>query len=128
MLPATVVVKGLPQKTTEGDLYQILIRGSAQTMMDMFGHEGLLVYDSKLFFEYRGILGVTGGLFSANQILDCFLVGTGVVVAVMMEKIIVGCCLEMDLSGRVGYSSASQAGASTVKPLLQPSKSDVQNY
>ncbi|KAL6522280.1 hypothetical protein OROHE_016833 [Orobanche hederae] len=73
-LPATVVVKGLPQKTTEGDLYQILIRvikerrsgisrgfafvdfpsvGSAQTMMDMFGHEGLLVYDSKLFFEYR---------------------------------------------------------------------------
>ncbi|KAL6565478.1 hypothetical protein OROHE_004533 [Orobanche hederae] len=34
----------------------------------------------------------------------------------------------MDLSGRVGYSSASQAGASTVKPLLQPPKSDVQNY
>ncbi|KAL6565477.1 hypothetical protein OROHE_004532 [Orobanche hederae] len=75
---ATVVVKGLPQKTTEEDLYQILIRvikerrsgisrgfafvdfpsvGAAQTMMDMFGHEGLLVYDSKLFFEYRAFLG-----------------------------------------------------------------------
>ncbi|KAL6557564.1 hypothetical protein OROMI_017914 [Orobanche minor] len=27
--------------------------GAAQTMMDMFVHEGLLVYDSKLFFEYR---------------------------------------------------------------------------
>ncbi|KAL6560065.1 hypothetical protein OROHE_006303 [Orobanche hederae] len=27
--------------------------GAAQTMMDRFVHEGLLVYDSKLFFEYR---------------------------------------------------------------------------
>ncbi|KAL6515550.1 hypothetical protein OROHE_018584 [Orobanche hederae] len=26
--------------------------GAAQTMMDRFVHEGLLVYDSKLFFEY----------------------------------------------------------------------------
>ncbi|KAL6550334.1 hypothetical protein OROMI_020822 [Orobanche minor] len=29
--------------------------GAAQTMMDRFVHEGLLVYDSKLFFEYRGL-------------------------------------------------------------------------
>ncbi|KAL6505691.1 hypothetical protein OROHE_023070 [Orobanche hederae] len=78
---ATVVVKGLPQKTTEEDLYQFLAEwgpirhirvikerssgisrgfafidfpsvGAAQTMMDRFGHEGLLVDDSKLFFEY----------------------------------------------------------------------------
>ncbi|KAL6572430.1 hypothetical protein OROMI_013388 [Orobanche minor] len=27
--------------------------GAAQTMMDRFGHEGLLVYDSEFFFEYR---------------------------------------------------------------------------
>ncbi|KAL6557513.1 hypothetical protein OROMI_017863 [Orobanche minor] len=27
--------------------------GAAQTMIDRFVHEGLLVYDSKLFFEYR---------------------------------------------------------------------------
>ncbi|CAA0822450.1 suppressor of abi3-5 [Striga hermonthica] len=78
---ATVVVKGLSQKTTEEDLYQILAewgplrhvrvikernsgvsRGfafvdfpsvdAAQAMMDRFGHEGLLVDDRKLFFEY----------------------------------------------------------------------------
>ncbi|KAL6580543.1 hypothetical protein OROMI_008567 [Orobanche minor] len=102
---ATVVVKGLPQKTTEEDLYQIL--GAAQTVMDMFGHEGILVYDSKLFFEYSfGILGVTGGLFQPHlgekmlrkPFLECFLVATGVVVAVMRQ------------------------------PLLQPPKSDMQNY
>ncbi|KAL6571890.1 hypothetical protein OROHE_002759 [Orobanche hederae] len=92
---ATVVVNGLPQKTTEEDLYQILAEwgpirhirvikerrsgisrgfafvdfpsvGAAQTMMDRFGHEGLLVYDSKLFFEYSGILGVAGGLFQPH--------------------------------------------------------------
>ncbi|KAL8549346.1 hypothetical protein ACS0TY_008258 [Phlomoides rotata] len=78
---ATVVVKGLSQKTTEEDLYQILAewgplrhvrvikerssgisRGfafidfpsvdSAQAMMDRLGHEGLLVDGRKLFFEY----------------------------------------------------------------------------
>ncbi|KAG6396675.1 hypothetical protein SASPL_142830 [Salvia splendens] len=78
---ATVVVKGLSQKTTEEDLYQILVewgplrhvrvikernsgvsRGfafidfpsvdSAQAMMDKLGHEGLLVDGRKLFFEY----------------------------------------------------------------------------
>ncbi|KAK4423624.1 suppressor of abi3-5, partial [Sesamum alatum] len=78
---ATVVVKGLPQKTSEEDLYQILAewgplrhvrvikernsgisRGfafidfpsvdSAQAMMDRLGHEGLLVDGRKLFFEY----------------------------------------------------------------------------
>ncbi|KAL1568495.1 SUPPRESSOR OF ABI3-5 isoform X6 [Salvia divinorum] len=78
---ATVVVKGLSQKTTEEDLYQILAewgplrhvrvikernsgvsRGfafidfptvdSAQAMMDKLGHEGLLVDERKLFFEY----------------------------------------------------------------------------
>ncbi|XP_057809945.1 SUPPRESSOR OF ABI3-5 isoform X5 [Salvia miltiorrhiza] len=78
---ATVVVKGLSQKTTEEDLYQILAewgplrhvrvikernsgisRGfafidfpsvdSAQAMMDKLGHEGLLVDGRKLFFEY----------------------------------------------------------------------------
>ncbi|KAL0296782.1 UNVERIFIED_CONTAM: suppressor of abi3-5 [Sesamum radiatum] len=78
---ATVVVKGLSQKTSEEDLYQILAewgplhhvrvikernsgisRGfafidfpsvdSAQAMMDKLGHEGLLVDGRKLFFEY----------------------------------------------------------------------------
>ncbi|KAG8382961.1 hypothetical protein BUALT_Bualt05G0134400 [Buddleja alternifolia] len=78
---ATVVVKGLSQKTTEEDLYQILAewgplrhvrvikernsgisRGfafidfpavdSAQAMMDRLEHEGLLVDGRKLFFEY----------------------------------------------------------------------------
>ncbi|XP_020547616.1 SUPPRESSOR OF ABI3-5 [Sesamum indicum] len=78
---ATVVVKGLSQKTSEEDLYRILAewgplrhvrvikernsgisRGfafidfpsvdSAQAMMDKLGHEGLLVDGRKLFFEY----------------------------------------------------------------------------
>ncbi|MCD7448823.1 hypothetical protein HAX54_046669 [Datura stramonium] len=78
---ATVVVKGLSQKTTEEDLYQILgewgplrhVRvikernsgisrgfafidfpsvGAAQTMMDKLGDEGLVVDGRKLFFEY----------------------------------------------------------------------------
>ncbi|KAL6562891.1 hypothetical protein OROHE_005478 [Orobanche hederae] len=173
---ATVVVKGPPQKITEEDLYQILAEwgpirhirvikerrygisrgfafvdfpsvGAAQIMMDRFGHEGLIVYDSKLFFEYRvvdleetdesskeklilkkGILGVAGGLFQLHlgekmllkpnfRMLPCSDRGcSGCYEAV--EETIVGCCLEMDLSGRVGYSSASQAGASTVKVML----------
>ncbi|MCL7042501.1 hypothetical protein MKW94_004480 [Papaver nudicaule] len=78
---ATVVVKGLSQKTTEEDLYQILAewgplrhvrvikernsgssRGfafidfpstvSARTMMDAIGDDGLVVDGRKLFFEY----------------------------------------------------------------------------
>ncbi|XP_026401567.1 SUPPRESSOR OF ABI3-5-like isoform X3 [Papaver somniferum] len=78
---ATVVVKGLSQKTTEEDLYQILAewaplrhvrvikernsgssRGfafidfpstvSARTMMDGIGDDGLVVDGRKLFFEY----------------------------------------------------------------------------
>ncbi|KAL3636130.1 hypothetical protein CASFOL_020677 [Castilleja foliolosa] len=78
---ATVVVKGLSQKTTEEDLYQILAewgplrhirvikernsgvsRGfafidflsvdAAQAMMDRIGSEGLLVDGRKFFFEY----------------------------------------------------------------------------
>ncbi|KAJ9549816.1 hypothetical protein OSB04_022359 [Centaurea solstitialis] len=78
---ATVVVKGLSQKTTEEDLYQILAEwgplrhvrvikerssgvsrgfafidfpstGSARSMMDKLGDEGLVVDGRKLFFEY----------------------------------------------------------------------------
>ncbi|KAH7687448.1 RNA-binding protein 5/10 [Dioscorea alata] len=78
---ATVVVKGLSQKTTEEDLYQILAewgplrhvrvikernsgvsRGfafidfptveAARTMMDGFGDDGLVIDGRKLFFEY----------------------------------------------------------------------------
>ncbi|KAK3037341.1 hypothetical protein RJ639_032103 [Escallonia herrerae] len=78
---ATVVVKGLSQKTTEEDLYQILAewgplrhvrvikernsgtsRGfafidfpsveAARGMMDMLGDDGLVVDGRKLFFEY----------------------------------------------------------------------------
>ncbi|KAM7525382.1 hypothetical protein LguiA_015284 [Lonicera macranthoides] len=78
---ATVVVKGLPQKTTEEDLYQILAEwgplrhvrvikegnsgvsrgfafidfpslGAARSMMDRFGDDGLHVDGRKLFFEY----------------------------------------------------------------------------
>ncbi|KAL7110486.1 hypothetical protein ACP275_05G029100 [Erythranthe tilingii] len=87
---ATVVVKGLSQKTTEEDLYQILAewgplrhvrvikernsgtsRGfsfidfpsvdSAQAMMDKLGHEGLLVDGRKLFFEYSKPTGSATG-------------------------------------------------------------------
>ncbi|GLT57696.1 hypothetical protein SLA2020_306500 [Shorea laevis] len=78
---ATVVVKGLSQKTTEEDLYQILAEwgplrhvrvikernsgisrgfafvdfpslGAARVMMDQIGDDGLVVDGRKLFFEY----------------------------------------------------------------------------
>ncbi|KAG9452981.1 hypothetical protein H6P81_005885 [Aristolochia fimbriata] len=78
---ATLVVKGLSQKTTEEDLYQILAEwgplrhvrvikernsgishgfafidfpsvGAARKMMDGIGHDGLIVDGRKLFFEY----------------------------------------------------------------------------
>ncbi|KAG5540050.1 hypothetical protein RHGRI_020326 [Rhododendron griersonianum] len=78
---ATVVVKGLSQKTTEEDLYQILAEwgplrhvrvikernsgisrgfafidfpsvGAARAMMDKIGDDGLVVDGRKLFFEY----------------------------------------------------------------------------
>jgi RNA-binding protein 5/10 len=78
---ATVVVKGLPQKTTEEDLYQILAEwgplrhvrvikerssgvsrgfafidfpstGAARSMMDRVEDDGLLVDGRRLFFEY----------------------------------------------------------------------------
>uniref|UniRef100_A0A7C9AWL4 SUPPRESSOR OF ABI3-5 n=1 Tax=Opuntia streptacantha TaxID=393608 RepID=A0A7C9AWL4_OPUST len=88
---ATVVVKGLSQKTTEEDLYQILAewgplrhvrvirernsgisRGfafidfptvdAAKAMMDKVGVEGLLVDGRKLFFEYSSKpTGTAGG-------------------------------------------------------------------
>ncbi|KAL6564856.1 hypothetical protein OROMI_016306 [Orobanche minor] len=68
------------------------------------------------------ILGVAGGLFQPHlrdkilrkpnfRMLPCSDRGC----SGCYEETIVGCCLEMDLSGRVGYSSASQAGAATVK-------------
>ncbi|GJX25451.1 suppressor of ABI3-5 isoform X1 [Tanacetum coccineum] len=82
VLSATVVVKGLSQKTTEEDLHQILSEwgplrhvrvikernsgtsrgfafidfpstGSARSMMDKVGDEGVVVDGRKLFFEYR---------------------------------------------------------------------------
>ncbi|CAN4127768.1 unnamed protein product [Withania somnifera] len=66
---ATVVVKGLSQKTTEEDLYQIL--DAAQAMMDKLGDEGLVVDSRKLFFEYSskptGGPGGPGGLDSASR-------------------------------------------------------------
>ncbi|XP_055821129.1 SUPPRESSOR OF ABI3-5 isoform X4 [Solanum dulcamara] len=87
---ATVVVKGLSQKTTEEDLYQILAEwgplrhvrvikernsgisrgfafidfpsvGAAQAMMDKLGDEGLVVDGRKLFFEYSKPTGGPGG-------------------------------------------------------------------
>ncbi|KNA09587.1 hypothetical protein SOVF_152290 isoform B [Spinacia oleracea] len=87
---ATVVVKGLSQKTTEEDLYQILAewgplrhvrvikernsgisRGfafidfpsvdAAQAMMDKVGLEGLVVDGRKLLFEYSKPTGGSGG-------------------------------------------------------------------
>ncbi|XP_057422392.1 SUPPRESSOR OF ABI3-5 isoform X2 [Lotus japonicus] len=86
---ATVVVKGLSQKTTEEDLYQILAEwgplrhvrvikernsglsrgfafidfpsvGAAQGMMDKLGDEGLVVDGRKLFFEYSKPTGGAG--------------------------------------------------------------------
>ncbi|XAR54852.1 hypothetical protein NMG60_11030164 [Bertholletia excelsa] len=89
---ATVVVKGLSQKTTEEDLYQILAEwgplrhvrvikernsgisrgfafidfpsvGAARAMMDKLGDDGLVVDGRKLFFEYSSKpTGGTGGL------------------------------------------------------------------
>ncbi|XP_021722277.1 SUPPRESSOR OF ABI3-5-like isoform X2 [Chenopodium quinoa] len=90
MPSATVVVKGLSQKTTEEDLYQILAewgplrhvrvikernsgisRGfafidfpsvdAAQAMMDKVGLEGLVLDGRKLLFEYSKPTGSSGG-------------------------------------------------------------------
>ncbi|XP_059656730.1 SUPPRESSOR OF ABI3-5 isoform X2 [Cornus florida] len=87
---ATVVVKGLSQKTTEEDLYQILAEwgplrhvrvikernsgisrgfafidfpsvGAARAMMDKLGDDGLVVDGRKLFFEYSKPTGGAGG-------------------------------------------------------------------
>ncbi|KAK9052979.1 hypothetical protein SSX86_029609 [Deinandra increscens subsp. villosa] len=87
---ATVVVKGLSQKTTEEDLYQILAEwgplrhvrvikerssgmsrgfafidfpttGSARSMMDKVADEGLIVDGRKLFFEYSSKPGGGAG-------------------------------------------------------------------
>ncbi|KAI3713587.1 hypothetical protein L1987_72168 [Smallanthus sonchifolius] len=87
---ATVVVKGLSQKTTEEDLHQILAEwgplrhvrvikernsgisrgfafidfpstGSARAMMDKVGDEGFVVDGRKLFFEYSKPAGAAGG-------------------------------------------------------------------
>ncbi|XP_071696312.1 SUPPRESSOR OF ABI3-5-like isoform X2 [Rutidosis leptorrhynchoides] len=87
---ATVVVKGLSQKTTEEDLHQILAEwgplrhvrlikerssgvsrgfafidfptmGSARSMMDTVGDEGLVVDGRKLFFEYSKPTGLPFG-------------------------------------------------------------------
>lgn len=90
---ATVVVKGLSQKTTEEDLYQILAEwgplrhvrvikernsgisrgfafidflsvGAACAMMDKLGDDGLVVDGRKLFFEYSSKpTGGAGGSF-----------------------------------------------------------------
>ncbi|XP_059640050.1 SUPPRESSOR OF ABI3-5-like isoform X2 [Cornus florida] len=87
---ATVVVKGLSQKTTEEDLYQILAEwgplqhirvikernsgasrgfafidfpsvGAARAMMDELGDDGLSVDGRKLFFEYSKPTGSSFG-------------------------------------------------------------------
>ncbi|KAL1066348.1 hypothetical protein V6Z11_D12G056400 [Gossypium hirsutum] len=93
---ATVVVKGLSQKTTEEDLYQILAEwgplrhvrvikerhsgisrgfafidfpsvGAASTMMERIGDDGLVVDGRKLFFEYSKPTGGTGGPFGNDN-------------------------------------------------------------
>ncbi|XP_035550646.1 SUPPRESSOR OF ABI3-5-like isoform X2 [Juglans regia] len=93
---ATVVVKGLSQKTTEEDLYQILAewgplrhvrvikernsgisRGfafidfpsleAARAMMDKIGDDGLVVDGRKLFFEYSKPTGGVGGPFDQDN-------------------------------------------------------------
>ncbi|KAM0059809.1 putative G-patch domain, RNA recognition motif domain, Zinc finger, RanBP2-type, OCRE [Helianthus debilis subsp. tardiflorus] len=93
---ATVVVKGLSQNTTEEDLHQILAEwgplrhvrvikernsgvsrgfafidfpttGSARSMMDKVGDEGLLVDGRKLFFEYSKPAGGAGGPFFGSD-------------------------------------------------------------
>ncbi|XP_010663841.1 SUPPRESSOR OF ABI3-5 isoform X2 [Vitis vinifera] len=93
---ATVVVKGLSQKTTEEDLYQILAEwgplrhvrvikerssgisrgfafidfpsvGAARVMMDKIGDDGLVVDGRKLFFEYSKPTGGAGGPFGQEN-------------------------------------------------------------
>ncbi|KAJ4828808.1 hypothetical protein Tsubulata_010824, partial [Turnera subulata] len=94
---ATVVVKGLSQKTTEEDLYQILAEwgplrhvrvikernsgvsrgfafidfpsvGAACAMMDSIGDDGLVVDGRKLFFEYSSKpTGGAGGPFGQDS-------------------------------------------------------------
>nr|XP_028951162.1 SUPPRESSOR OF ABI3-5-like isoform X3 [Malus domestica] len=94
---ATIVVKGLSQKTNEEDLYQILAEwgplrhvrvikernsgtsrgfafidfpsvGAARAMMDSMGDEGLVVNDRKLFFEYSSKpTGGAGGSFGQEN-------------------------------------------------------------
>ncbi|GJS69407.1 suppressor of ABI3-5 isoform X1 [Tanacetum coccineum] len=94
---ATVVVKGLSQKTTEEDLHQILSEwgplrhvrvikernsgtsrgfafidfpstGSARSMMDKVGDEGVVVDGRKLFFEYSSKpTGSAGGPFFGSD-------------------------------------------------------------
>ncbi|XP_021645315.2 SUPPRESSOR OF ABI3-5 isoform X2 [Hevea brasiliensis] len=93
---ATVVVKGLSQKTTEEDLYQMLAewgplrhvrvikernsgisRGfafidfpsvnAACAMMDRIGDDGLVVDGRKLFFEYSKPTGGAGGPFGQEN-------------------------------------------------------------
>ncbi|KAG2715265.1 hypothetical protein I3843_03G071600 [Carya illinoinensis] len=96
---ATVVVKGLSQKTTEEDLYQILAEwgplrhvrvikernsgisrgfafidfpsvGAARAMMDKIGDDGLVVDGRKLFFEYSSKpTGGAGGPFGQENAL-----------------------------------------------------------
>ncbi|XP_015880130.3 SUPPRESSOR OF ABI3-5 isoform X1 [Ziziphus jujuba] len=96
---ATVVVKGLSQKTTEEDLYQILAEwgplrhvrvikernsgmsrgfafidfpsvGAARTMMEKLGDDGLVVDSRKLFFEYSSKpTGGAGGSFGQEGAL-----------------------------------------------------------
>ncbi|XP_062150867.1 SUPPRESSOR OF ABI3-5 isoform X2 [Alnus glutinosa] len=93
---ATIVVKGLSQKTTEEDLYQILAEwgplrhvrvikernsgisrgfafidfpsvGAARSMMDKIGDDGLVVDGRKLFFEYSKPTGGAGGPFGQEN-------------------------------------------------------------
>ncbi|KAL3568498.1 hypothetical protein D5086_031149 [Populus alba] len=94
---ATVVVKGLSQKTTDEDLYQILAEwgplrhvrvikernsgisrgfafidfpsvGAACAMMDRIGDDGLVVDGRKLFFEYSSKpTGGVGGPFGQDK-------------------------------------------------------------
>ncbi|XP_038685999.1 SUPPRESSOR OF ABI3-5 isoform X2 [Tripterygium wilfordii] len=93
---ATVVVKGLSQKITEEDLYQILAEwgplrhvrvikernsgisrgfafidfpsvGAARMMMDKIGGDGIVVDGRKLFFEYSKPTGGAGGPFGQEN-------------------------------------------------------------
>ncbi|XP_030953203.1 SUPPRESSOR OF ABI3-5 isoform X2 [Quercus lobata] len=95
---ATIVVKGLSQKTTEEDLYQILAEwgplrhvrvikernsgisrgfafidfpsvGAARAMMDKIGDDGLVVDGRKIFFEYSKPTGGSGGSFGQENAL-----------------------------------------------------------